>query len=1085
MLKLILGRNWTVNSQEILSLIAKDVKQQRSGIILMVPELISHDTERRLCEAAGDAASRYAEVLSFPRLAKRVSDSVCFGIESCLDNGGRIVAMASAAQHVRSKLKVFASCATRPEFLSGLVDAIDEFKRCCISPADLMESSKKTQGSFAQKLEELSLLYESYNALCENGKKDPRDQMTWLLGELQDSNFGSKHTFYVDGFPDFTRQHMFILMHLLTVSPCVTVSLNCDSPGSNLMGFEKAGDTAAQLLRFVKDKGIPYEIHVLPDRDDCLLPVRNYLFQGEIVDQNRVDVVSAYCAETVYQECQIALEKTLEIVQNGGRFRDIAIVCTDTELYVDPLNMLFKRGGIPLYISGTEDILQKPVMATVLAALDVALGGFEQQDVLRYLKSALSPLTQIECNLLENYVLLWGINGTKWKKTWTAHPDGLGKEIDEAALKRLDELNALRSLAIDPLTKLQEEIKKTDAVSVQVDALYNYLNTLKMEQRLSFFADELELEGDYRGAQILNQLWDILLEALDQLRDVLGDLSWDADNFNRLLKLLLSQYDVGTIPSVLDAVIAGPVSAMRCQRCAHLILLGACEGSLPRYGTGSGILTDQERTELRQLGVPLTGGALEGLQAEFAEIYGVFCGASESVCAVCSGNQPSFLFRRMSQLAKTQQRDCELLGAALGNAEDAAAYLFRYGAADIADKLGISDDYKAVAEKVSHKMGEVSANGIEELYGSKLYLSASQVDKIAQCRMAYFLGYGIRLDERKPAELDPAEFGTYVHTVLENTVREVGNRGGFEKVPLEQMLQIAREFSRSYIQDHFAQIDSQRMEYLFDRNAYELEMIVCELWEELRNSDFEPVGFEVAFGKDRDVPYIDVSGKKMPAYLRGFVDRVDLWDDGEKKYFRIVDYKTGKKDFDYCDVSNGYGLQMLLYLFALEQGGEKLLGHAPQAAGVQYFPARVPHVSADGRLTEEEANKEREKLWKRKGLLLEDVHVLDAMEHGFGRNRLPLTLKKDGSICGDLASIKQLKLLKSFVYALVGKLVDDIASGCVEPNPYSRGSSYDACTYCPYGAVCHKEQVTGRRDFKAISASSFWEQVEKEVGTHG
>ena len=64
-----------------------------------------------------------------------------------------------------------------------------------------------------------------------------------------------------------------------------------------------------------------------------------------------------------------------------------------------------------------------------------------------------------------------------------------------------------------------------------------------------------------------------------------------------------------------------------CIRDRHLIVLGAEEGKLPGYSGSAGVLTDQERVALRELGVPLTGGAMEGVQAEFAEIYGCFCGA--------------------------------------------------------------------------------------------------------------------------------------------------------------------------------------------------------------------------------------------------------------------------------------------------------------------------------------------------------------------------------------------------------------------------------------------------------------------------
>ena len=262
-------------------------------------------------------------------------------------------------------------------------------------------------------------------------------------------------------------------------------------------------------------------------------------------------------------------------------------------------------------------------------------------------------------------------------------------------------------------------------------------------------------------------------------------------------------------------------------------------------------------------------------------------------------------------------------------------------------------------------------------------------------------------------------------------------------------------------------------------------MVVTELWKELKESQFTPLEFELAFGEHGIMEQIDIPTFSMMAVLRGFVDRVDIWQDQGQNYFRVVDYKTGKKDFDYCDVFNGVGLQMLLYLFALEQGGERLLGEKPVAAGVQYFPARVPLVAADGRLSDEEADAVRQKEWKRKGLVLSEENVLTAMEPDSQMQRLSYKRTKDGELTGDIATRQQLKSLRKYVFALLGSMVDEIASGNVSPNPYTRGSSHDACSFCPYKAVCHGKIGDGRRNYKTMTSQRFWDEVEKEVNHHG
>lgn len=1084
MLTLLLGTDWTANRQEILRRIAKDVVDEQGGRILIVPELISHDTERRLCEAAGDTASRFAEVLSFTRLAGRVLERAGDVYGSCLDEGGRIVAMAAASRQLHSKLKAYASVETRPEFLTGLLDAVDEFKRCCISSKDLMNASEQTQGSFAQKLEELSLLLDTYDGICNQGKKDPRDQMTWVLEELESSTFAQDHVFYIDGFPDFTQQHMAVLEHLIRESKHVIISMNCDKPSSTQPAFEKAGDTAAQILRIAKQCGTQIEIEQISSRGDELSVVCDKLFQGTIDEQVSNAKLTLYKTETPYQECLAAADRISALVSSGARYRDIYVVYTDPS-YRNSIERVFMRWNIPVYLSGTEGILDKSVIKTVIAALDTALIGFEQKDVMDYLKSLLSPLDLEMCDKIENYAILWSIQGNAWLGEWKNHPEGLSGVWSDKDVSALKELNDARNQAITPLESLRKNFLAAGNLDQQIRALYFFFEDIDLRNRLALLAQELEGKGDNRTVQILNQLWEILINALEQMCDMLGKTVWDTDTFIRLLKLLLSQYDVGTIPPVLDAVTTGPMNAMRCHQTKHLIILGAHEGAFPGYAGSTGVLTDQERTALRGMGISLTGGALQGLQAEFSDIYGVFCGAEETIAVSCSSGESSFIYRRLRELTGGEEITQERLNAAFGDKLDACAYLSRIGAESVADALDLSRDYRWMTEKREHSLGSISTDNVRKLYGDSLTLSASQIDRQAECRLSYFLKYGLRAKERKAATVDPAEFGTYVHAVLEKTAGAVMDRGGFHKVDLAQTLTIAKQYSQEYIAQRFQQIDTQRLSYLFRRNSQELDLIVEELWKELQNSEFAPVGFEVAFGGRGEMPAISIHGKDMEAQLRGFVDRVDSWKCEDKTYFRIVDYKTGRKDFDYCDVFNGLGLQMLLYLFALEQEGEHLIGENATPAGVQYFPARVPLVNADGLLSDEEVASAREKLWKRKGLILSENAVLHAMELDEAAGRMPFTRKKDGSISGDLADAGQLQMLKGYIFALLGKMLDDIASGCVEPNPYTRGSSHNACTYCPYGSVCHVESVTERRNYKAMSPQRFWEEVEKEVKPHG
>ncbi len=1083
MLELLLSKEWMSGRDEILKRIRQDVEAGQGGRILLVPELISHDMERRLCHWAGDRACRYAEVLSFPRLSKRVQEYARCGNPECLDEGGRIVAMAAAARQLHSRLKAYAAVETKPEFLKQLVEAVDEFKRCCVTPKDLLWASSQCEGVFAQKLEELSLLMEAYDSLCQRGKRDPRDQMNWLLEQLEDCDFAQNHVVYIDGFPDFTRQHMAILEHLVINCPKVVISMNCDSLSTDSLSMEKAAQTASQIVRLAEINHVQYRCHGMPNQEHPLSPVRSGLFQGTVhSDRETVQRLDLYLTNSIYESCEGAVSRVLELVRAGCRYRDIGIVCTDISAYIETLNRVMRQCKVPSYQSGNDEVLTNCVMTTILSAMRYALGGYDRKDLLQYLKSILSPISMETADLLENYSFIWGISGSQWKTVWEFHPRGLGEKWHEADHALLSRLNDARNKLIEPLNALSRRFQNAKNVQQQTVALYRFLEEIDFAERMEKLAWKMDQEGDHRSSQILNQLWEIILSALEQLYDILGDTLWDTESFTRLFILLLDQYEVGTIPPVLDAVTVGPVNAMRCQEVKHLIILGAEEGKFPGYSGAKGVLTDQERVQLRALEIPLTGGSLEGLQAEFSEIYGVVCGAQESITLFAPSANPSYVFNRLSKQIKAAVAYVSDPQTMITSPMDAAVYLAKLGDRQAADMLGVKEMYQAICALRDHKLGSLSSDSVENLYGKELKLSASQIDLQAKCRLAYFLRYGMKAQERKEITVDPAEFGTFVHDVLENTCRDIQKMGGFHQISMEDTELLARTHAKTYAENRFSQLQSQRLQHMFQRNLLELDAIVRELWRELSVSEFEPEAFELRFGDQETIPAVSIPDTPIPASVRGAVDRVDVWRGSGNNYYRVVDYKTGIKDFDYCDVFNGLGLQMLLYLFALENG-QAVLGDAPRPVGVQYFPARLPYLSADGKLEGEPLSKAWDSALKRKGLVLQDMAVLNAMQPAGSPQRLSVKIKDD-VISGDVMDRSQMEQLRRHVFLTLQDMIQHIAHGDVTANPYTRGKDFSACSFCPYKKICHYACVTDRRNYATMNAAKFWEEIGRE-SSHG
>ena len=218
--------------------------------------------------------------------------------------------------------------------------------------------------------------------------------------------------------------------------------------------------------------------------------------------------------------------------------------------------------------------------------------------------------------------------------------------------------------------------------------------------------------------------------------------------------------------------------------------------------------------------------------------------------------------------------------------------------------------------------------------------------------------------------------------------------------------------------------------------------------------------------------------------ISGFVDRVDGWVQDGRLYLRVVDYKTGRKSFDLTEVWNGLGLQMLLYLFTLEEAGEPLFGTQPVPAGVLYLPARDAMVSGSRSMDETARRRLLDKELVRRGLILDDEAVIQAMERGEGELRfLPLRVSaRTGKISGDaLVTAQKLGRLKKHIQHTLDQICREIAGGNIDADPFWRGPARNACQYCEYAQACQFEEGRDRRHWvPSLRNRAFWDWLAQE-----
>ena len=1081
MLTILYGPDRTANSMQILDMICENAQSGVSGQILIVPEQYSHETERALCARGGDTISRYAEVLSFTRLAARAF-SVCGGVcEEYLDENGRVLTLYLAAQQVREQLKFYAAVMTRPDFLKQLGTLMEELMTSCVSPDELQAAAARLEGRLAQKITELALLYESYLSVCKTGRGDPVTRQMRLRDLLDETEFLDGRIIFLDGFSDFTALQMQILCAILAHAKQVQISVM--TSGGQQAACQTGNETEKQLRRLAARQQLPVVCQRVAAHSRRAPDVQTWLdglFFGGGGHDAPLQGVGLVQAGSCQSACAYAARAVRSGVQDGLRYRDFTICMTDEAAYSLPMQTLLSRAGIPVYCASSTPVAQKPLIAALLAALQAVL-RYEQEPVLSFLKSGFSPLSEEECDTLEQYVYYWNIRGSAWEKPWQMHPRGLGQPMTPEDAQTLEALNTLRARAVMPLQTLRLALAKAQSVGEQTRAVASFWETLGVAERLQAQQDALEASGQMQRAQECGQLYETLISALEQMDQVLGRTSLETELFVQLFSMLLQNSKVGSIPSVCDAVQLTTLPMLRHRRSRVLLVLGADDGLLPAFSDPGGLLADPERQKLRSLGVGLAPGRETAVDREMSWVCAALSAAEQRVDLVTASAQPSFLYSRTSALFPAMK---ELHAEDYPFLPDCAAAA---GAAlqqpELPDWLpeAVRAEAGTLSRRCRFDFVPMRAEAVRALYGTTIPLSASKIDRLAGCRYAFFLQYGLRAQPWKQAEFDAPLFGSFVHDVLEHVVREAQEQGGFAAMTDGQISALTERCMDACMQTYLplGESSASRESYLSSRNRQEAAAVVMDVAQELRRSQFAPAAEELKFAPGGPLPPIVYNASFGSGLLTGQIDRVDTYEKDGKTYFRIVDYKTGHKDFDYAELLYGRNLQMLLYLFALESY-QKRIGSPMQPAGVLYVPGRCDMVKLEPGEDPAEADTERRRQLRRKGLVLNDEQILHAMEHFDEQPQyLPVQYKKDG-LTGDLVTPVQLAALERFVNGQVSSMIDEILSGKTAPNPIDRGPSDSACQFCDFSSACHKDVcgVTPRR-IAAVKPDEFWQEIER------
>ncbi|WP_195276468.1 PD-(D/E)XK nuclease family protein [Anaerotruncus rubiinfantis] len=1109
MLDLILGIAGTGKTTLLHERIGQAVKNGRKAI-LIVPEQYSFESEKMLYRRLGAKDALSVEVLSFTRLCDRIFREFGGLAGVHLDETAKYLLMSVALGELRDGLSVYRRNAEDAALVASMCETVSELKTAGVEPEILRAVARDASGGLSDKLGDIALIFETYQALIEQGYTDPDDNLRRACKKLEEHpDFLEDYEVFIDGFMAFMGAEWRMLALLLEFCPRVTVTLTCEGPQApGATGALSApARTAHRLTEMAKRCGARVSPPVVmrePHRfqNPALAAVaREYPKLRPEISADTRDVFAISC-EDLYDELEyIAAQIALLVREKGYRYRDIVVIGRSLERYLVPLETVFSRYDIPFFADQREDIQVYPLVSGVLGALEAVRGNFSTDAVLSLAKNCITGVDQVDAGLLENYCFTWGISGVTWVADFVNNPDGMVEGFTEEQTAALSRINAAREKLAGPLRKLMNRLENCDGRGF-AGAVFQYLADCKAAEHLQESAQEMDLEEQKRFLETGAQVWDLLVGILDVFGGALGGTSFKLSRYIDLLRMSLAASDIGSLPQTLDQVIVGTADRIRPNGPRAAFIIGLNEGAFPLWDAPGGIFSPAERNLLKERGVDLLRTPEQYALFERYFVYFALTQASERLYMTwpmrdTAGGAlaPSGALAQLRGILGDKIFGAPSFDDALGRAVNEKTAFDAMTRCWREDSVREATLKAYFAENAPRRMAQLeSCSGAREfalydraaarrLFGREMRISPSKVERYYSCPFSYFCQVGLRLNTRRKAEFNPIESGSLIHLVLEKMVKKHGGRGLFV-LPDAQLRAEVSELIEADLGAKIQNLEEMpaRFKYLFRRLVNTLVRLLRRLGLEFSQSEFEPEAFELPINLDAQIKPLDlIAADGTKVIVEGIVDRVDVLRRGQKRYVRVVDYKSGRKTFNLSDVYYGLNLQMLIYLFSicenpLPDGAE------PVPAGVLYMPARDSVISAGRHASDEEIRAEQLKRLKMNGILIEDREVLSAMEPDLAGVFIPAKAKKDGSfdVHSSLANLTQMAQIRRQVEKLLTEISSDLYGGRIGAKPADGLSDYSPCLWCDYHAVCGHEEGDPVRKLCEIDKERIYELMGKE-----
>lgn len=1053
---------------------------------LIVPEQFTFEAEKELSEKLPGGLMR-VEVYSFTSLSSKIlreaGEHTTF-----LTAQGRYMVIRRAAEENKSKLRAFAGVYERPGFAAKCDDLFSLCKRCDTEPRELREIAEKLpEDLLGLKMRDLALLYESSENALAGKYIRAEDALGRVISHIPES-FLRAQDIYVDNC-DFWAEQIYGMIGAMmdcASSLCFCVRADPDKACRDRRVFTTEYRACERLLAMAKEKHCEIEYVDLPQKD-APWGERRYndpalaFLEGELfaepprVYPEKTEAIRILAATDLPAEAEAAADAVQRAAREGMRYREMAVVACDLPSYAGAVRRAFDRRGIPCFTDAKHPLGRYALSRLLCAALEAVSRGWGAKDMIALCKTGLAGVEREDCEIFENYVLKNGIRGNAFTRPFIR-----GEVPPEAEETR-------KTLA-EPLLILKNALKEAPTAREKTEALYAYMDSLEVRAQTETMCAMLREEGNISAAEENRQVYETFMELFSQIHALMGDTPLSTERFYSLLREGISAYEIGVIPSTADQVLLGSIDRTRARSVRALFLLGAAEGALPQSVRDDALIDDGELSRLSSAGMRTWDDSQTHVAIARMDAYLALTKPSELlyISFQSSGDgAPSPLVDRTlavfpgikveSDLTGGGEIDaqggfvrlCSQLRAFADGAEEPDASLYAWYAN--------SPDYSQRLERVTRALfpragGErIKPASAALLYGGDG--SASRLETFNACPFKHFAKYGLRARERAQYGEKRVDQGSFCHEALALYADALARRRDEAKdMDRETVDSMLADILPPLLKTHNGGVleESARMGALGKALCQRVRATAWAVTRQLAAGEFKVKGTEISFGRGQALPALSFEAGGISYSLSGKIDRLDEFESGADKYYRVIDYKSGGEDFDFAEVYYGLKLQLPLYIAAataLDEG---------TAAGIYYLPIDDPAVDEDKEL--EAALMES---FRMRGITLRDALVEKASDaEGIG------VLPKDGGRSdGGRVSPELMRRLMDYAAQKSRETARRMNAGDIEAHPVMREKVKRAeCAYCEYASLCRFDRRISGCAYKRVSAMKAEEFMETTDG---